>query len=160
MHADFLGLYMLGIVYKHDGSEKEREREERGRGVFFHEKRAPVHCPSERVLKVPSTCTGLKLATLVVCVWRIEKSRCSECLFVWILIVFTLFVWFVCFCVVFTGVLHSNIYIGRDFFCALILSNYGNTSWQNRKQNDRGKKENTELVVMKGDALDKSEILS
>lgn len=81
-------------------------------------------------------------------------------MFVWILIVFTLFVWFVCFCVVFTGVLHSNIYIGRDFFCALILSNYGNTSWQNRKQNDRGKKENTELVVMKGDALDKSEILS
>lgn len=36
MHADFLGLYMLGIFYKHDGSEKERE--ERGRGVFFHEK--------------------------------------------------------------------------------------------------------------------------
>lgn len=44
---------------------------------------------------------------------------------------------FVCF----TGVLHSNIYIGRDFFCALILSNYGNTSWQNRKQNNRRKKE-------------------
>lgn len=61
---------------------------------------------------------------------------------------------------VFTGVLHSNIYTGRDFVCALILSNYGNTSWQNRKQNNRGKKENTELVVMKGDALDKSEILS
>lgn len=61
---------------------------------------------------------------------------------------------------VFTGVLHSNIYIGRDFFCALILSNYGNTSWQNRKQNNKGKKENTELVVMKDDALDKSEILS
>lgn len=78
------------------------------------------------------------------------------CLFVWILIVFILFV----FVFVFTGVLHSNIYIGRDFFCALILSNYGNTSWQNRKQNNKGKKENIKLVVMKDDALDKSEILS
>ena len=41
---------------------------------------------------------------------------------------------------VFTGVLQSNIYIGRDFFCALILSNYGNTSWQNRKQNNKEEK--------------------
>lgn len=83
----------------------------------------------------------------------------SVCLFVWILIVYILcfvfvFVWF------FTGVLHSNIYIGRGFFCALILSNYGNISWQNRKQNNKGKKKNTKLVVMKDDALDKSEILS
>lgn len=70
------------------------------------------------------------------------------------------FVFFVLFIFVFTGVLHSNIYIGRDFFCALILSNYGNTSWQNRKQNNKGKKENIKLVVMKHDALDKSEILS
>lgn len=77
-------------------------------------------------------------------------------MFVWILIVFILFF----FVFVFTGVLHSNIYIGRDFFCALILSNYGNTSWQNRKQNNKGKKENIKLVVMKDDALDKSEILS
>lgn len=69
---------------------------------------------------------------------------------------FYLFVCFVCF----TGVLHSNIYIGRDFFCALILSNYGNTSWQNKKQNNRRRKQNkTKLVVMKDDALDKSEIL-
>lgn len=60
----------------------------------------------------------------------------------------------------FTGVFQSNIYIGRDFFCALILSNYGNTSWQNRKQNNKGKKKKTKLVVMKADALDKSEILS
>ena len=80
------------------------------------------------------------------------------CLFVWILIVFILFICLFIF--VFTGVLHSNIYIGRGFFCALILSNYGNTSWQNRKQNNRGKKENIKLVVMKHDALDKSEILS
>ena len=63
---------------------------------------------------------------------------------------------------VFTGVLQSIIYIGRDFFCALILSNYGNTSWQDRKQNNKGKKtkQNTKLVVMEKDALDKSEILS
>lgn len=69
--------------------------------------------------------------------------------------------YFIClFVFVFTGVLHSNIYIGRDFFCALILSNYGNTSWQNRKQNNKGKKKNIELVVMKDGVLDKSEILS
>lgn len=82
----------------------------------------------------------------------------SVCLFVCILIVF-----YFLFCVclfVFTAVLHSNIYIGRDFFCALILSNYGNTSWQNRKQNNKGKRENMKLVVMKGDDLDKSDILS
>lgn len=65
IHADVLGLYMLGIFYKHDRSEK---REEKGRGVFFHENRAPIHCPSEHVLKGLSTCTGLKLKTLVVCV--------------------------------------------------------------------------------------------
>lgn len=76
------------------------------------------------------------------------------CLFGFWLFLFDLFVF------VFTGVLHSNIYIGRDFFCALILSNYGNTSWQNRKQNNKGKKENITLVVMKKDVLDKSEILS
>lgn len=45
---------------------RKREGEEWGRGVFFHEKRAPAHCLSERVLKVRSTCTGLKLPTLVV----------------------------------------------------------------------------------------------
>lgn len=71
-----------------------------------------------------------------------------------------LFLFYFLFVFVFTGVLHSNIYIGRDFFCALILSNYGNTSWRNRKQNNKGKKKNTKLVVMKDDALDKSEILS
>lgn len=82
----------------------------------------------------------------------------SVCLFV--CLDFDCFYFIFLFVFVFTGVLHSNIYIGRDFFCALILSNYGNTSWQNRKQNNKGKKENIKLVVMKDDALDKSEILS
>lgn len=86
----------------------------------------------------------------------------SVCLSVCILIAFYFFILCVVFVFVFvfTAVLHSNIYIGRDFVCALILSNYGNTSWQNRKQNNKGKRENTELVGMKGDDLDKSDILS
>lgn len=84
----------------------------------------------------------------------------SVCLFVCLDFDCFYFIFFL-FVFVFTGVLHSNIYIGRDFFCALILSNYGNTSWQNRKQNNKGKKKkNIKLVVMKDGALDKSEILS
>lgn len=60
---------------------------------------------------------------------------------------------------VFTGVLHSNIYIGRDFFCALILSNYGNTSWQigNRTTKERRRKKKHKVSGHEGDALDNCE---
>lgn len=62
------------------------------------------------------------------------------------LIVFILF----CLFLFLLKVLQSNIYIGRDFF-VLWLGNYGNTSWQDRKQNNKGKKKTKHKVSGHGE---------